>query len=173
MVVNRLDAYDADFLELRIDLMEKVDPRSVQKWLEGKTVILTYRSPVDASLFQELALLDFAYIDIDIRDLSNLPPKLPLILSYHNFHSTPDLDPLLAEMRTIPAAVYKIASWAESLDDSFRMIEFVTQKSQDNICITGLTMGPFMGPTRSFTSNPDTWCIYEFASPELVMNRLT
>ncbi len=77
------------------------------------------------------------FVDIDWQEKIDLLPNL--ILSYHNFNETPDLEPLLAEMkrRTPSACYYKIATFANSILDALRMIHFQRKHPE----VIGICMG--------------------------------
>ncbi len=71
---------------------------------------------------------------------------LPVIISYHNFSYTPDLEPLIAELKRLHprAHFYKVATMANSTSDSLRMlIAAATHKNLIAIC-----MGELGAPTR-------------------------
>jgi 3-dehydroquinate dehydratase/shikimate dehydrogenase len=84
------------------------------------------------------------YIDVDWKT-----PTLPsgdVIVSYHNFEETPNLEAILKilQMNHPKAHLYKIATMARSTLDSLRMLEFL----QRHPGIIGLCMGDLGSLTR-------------------------
>jgi 3-dehydroquinate dehydratase/shikimate dehydrogenase len=93
------------------------------------------------------------FVDIDWQD--KIEPLPNLILSYHNFSETPELESVLAEMkhRCSSAMYYKIATFANSTLDALRMLHFQRQHPE----VIGLCMGEKGTLTRilsSFTYAP-------------------
>ncbi len=84
------------------------------------------------------------YIDVDWKTPS-LPPG-DVIVSYHNYEETPNLEAILKILQmTHPRAhLYKIATMARSTLDSLRMLEFL----QRHPGIIGLCMGDLGNITR-------------------------
>ncbi len=124
----------SDLYELRLDYFDTLDLPKISALLK-KPCIITLRSPAEGGKFRgseeerqkkllELAALNPAYIDIE--STVPLAKKIPnLIISYHQFDHTPDLDALWTKLTKTPAAYYKIATMANSSLDSWRMLEFV------------------------------------------------
>ncbi len=85
------------------------------------------------------------FIDIDWKEKA--PSHLDhLIVSYHNFQETPDLDEIFAKMRARhpKACYYKLATFATSTLDALHMLHF--QKKHPNVI--GLCMGEKGSVTR-------------------------
>jgi 3-dehydroquinate dehydratase/shikimate dehydrogenase len=84
------------------------------------------------------------YVDIDWKT-PTLPPG-DVIVSYHNYEETPNLEAILKilQMKHPKAHLYKIATMAQSTLDSLRMLEFL----QRHPGIIGLCMGDFGSLTR-------------------------
>ena len=70
-------------------------------------------------------------------------PKTRFLCSVHDNQKTPDLLSLYEKMQAIPADGYKIATKANSLLDSLRMLSFVEETR-----VLGLCMGPMGSITR-------------------------
>ncbi|MBS0649120.1 MAG: shikimate dehydrogenase [Verrucomicrobia bacterium] len=85
-----------------------------------------------------------AYIDIDWK--TKTLPSGKVIVSYHNFEETPDLDDILKILQEAhpQAHFYKIATMARSTLDSLRMMEFL----QKHPGVIGLCMGELGTITR-------------------------
>jgi 3-dehydroquinate dehydratase/shikimate dehydrogenase len=84
------------------------------------------------------------YTDVDWKT-PTLPPG-DVIVSYHNYEETPNLEAILKilQMTHPKAHLYKIATMANSTLDSLRMLEFL----QRHPGIIGLCMGDFGTLTR-------------------------
>jgi 3-dehydroquinate dehydratase/shikimate dehydrogenase len=72
--------------------------------------------------------------------LDKLRSKAALILSYHDFRGTKNLDKTLGKMTAIPADFYKIASTATNLSDNVAIMKFLEENS-DTHSLVGLCMG--------------------------------
>lgn len=77
------------------------------------------------------------FVDIDWQ--AKIEPLPNLILSYHNFNETPDLERILTAMkrRAPSACYYKIATFANSILDTIRMIHFQRKHPE----VIGVCMG--------------------------------
>jgi 3-dehydroquinate dehydratase / shikimate dehydrogenase len=83
------------------------------------------------------------YIDIDWK--AKTLPAGDVIVSYHNFEETPDLEAVLKMLQEAHhAPFYKIATMARSTLDSLRMMDFL----QRHLNIIGLCMGDLGTVTR-------------------------
>ena len=89
-------------------------------------------------LITELLKLEPAFLDLEHDTPLPVLGKTKLILSYHNFEETPNLEAVLAKMQNKEAYAYKIACRAHSSLDALRMTLFVReQKSR----LIGICMG--------------------------------
>ena len=88
------------------------------------------------------------YVDVDIKTPKTIikkiresNPKIKIIISYHNFEKTPEMKELKSlheKMKKLGADIVKFAAKANTLADSFGMLEFlssITQKKQKAICL--------------------------------------
>jgi 3-dehydroquinate dehydratase / shikimate dehydrogenase len=84
----------------------------------------------------------FIHVDWKIKTL----PSGKVIVSYHNFEETPDLEAVLKNLREMhpQAHFYKIATMARSTLDSLRMLEFL----QHHPDVIGICMGELGTITR-------------------------
>lgn len=84
------------------------------------------------------------YLDVDWKTKTLLSGKV--IVSYHNFEETPDLEQVLKTLQQAhpQAHFYKIATMARSILDSLRMMEFL----QKHPNVIGLCMGELGTVTR-------------------------
>src|ERR1700683_4549956 len=72
--------------------------------------------------------------------IARLRSRAALILSFHDFRATRNLDETLEKMLKIPADFYKIVGTATTLSDNVAMMKFL-QKHGDNQALIGLCMG--------------------------------
>lgn len=63
-----------------------------------------------------------------------------LLLSWHDFHGTPALAPVLGRMRTVGADLYKIVPTATTLRDSFALLDLLDQHGAANNLVA-MSMG--------------------------------
>jgi 3-dehydroquinate dehydratase/shikimate dehydrogenase len=84
------------------------------------------------------------YVDVDWK--TAVLPEGDVIVSYHNFEETPNLEAILKilQMKHPKPKFYKIATMARSIVDSLRMLEFL----QRHPGIIGLCMGDLGAVTR-------------------------
>jgi 3-dehydroquinate dehydratase/shikimate dehydrogenase len=73
-------------------------------------------------------------------EFERLRAKAGLLLSFHDFKRTKDLDKVFERMRVFPADFYKLATTATSLYDNVEMLKFL-QKHKDDHTLLGLCMG--------------------------------
>src|SRR5579863_897404 len=74
------------------------------------------------------------------EQLRRLRSRAALILSYHNFKVTKNLEETLAKMVAISADFYKIVSTATTLYDNVVMMKFL-EKNSDKYSLVGVCMG--------------------------------
>ena len=72
--------------------------------------------------------------------IARLRSRVALILSFHDFRATRNLDETLAKMLRIPADFYKVVSTATTLSDNVAMMKFL-QTQSDKHALIGLCMG--------------------------------
>lgn len=142
-------AQSADIVELRMDYLNEENRAAVLRQLpimaEGKNLLLTFR-PHQQGGQQNLSLQDrqnfwrglppeivsairFADFEFDLVESFGESSPVPwekVICSWHNFDGTPD--DLIAHydrMAAMPAAVVKIATMANRIDDCLRTFELI------------------------------------------------
>jgi 3-dehydroquinate dehydratase/shikimate dehydrogenase len=126
------------------------------------------------SIEEQLRLLEAAVqagaraVDLEIesaqpaqRSLDQLRSGAKLIVSYHNFSSTPALDGLLKRMHRIPAAAYKIVTTARKPSDISRLLAL--SKKNSRVPLVVLSMGEIGFPTR--VVSPIFGGLYTYAAP--------
>ena len=72
--------------------------------------------------------------------IARLRSRAGLILSFHDFRATRNLDETLEKMLKIPADFYKVVSTATTLSDNVTMMKFL-QAQSDKHALIGLCMG--------------------------------
>ena len=72
--------------------------------------------------------------------VARLRSRAGLIVSFHDFRATRNLDETLEKMLKIPADFYKIVSTATTLSDNVTMMKFL-QTQSDKHALIGLCMG--------------------------------
>ncbi|HKY03421.1 MAG TPA: shikimate dehydrogenase [Blastocatellia bacterium] len=168
-------AAQADIIELRLDYLRDLDftrPENLGLLLSEKPcpVIITCRAASEGGL-QRIAddarlrlLVEGArqvadYCDIEAvfyNRATRLNPDLSrLIVSYHNFDETPaGLESIYQTMSAMPAAVYKIATRARSVEDSLSIFRLLELARNEGKRIIALGMGEpgiitrLIGPSR-------------------------
>ncbi|HVA64498.1 MAG TPA: shikimate dehydrogenase [Terriglobales bacterium] len=88
-------------------------------------------------ILHDAALAGCALVDIELQSaerlaagaLSELRQHTNLIVSYHDFKTTPPLAPLLKRMRAIPADLYKLVPTASTWRQNIELLRFVDANS--------------------------------------------
>lgn len=73
-------------------------------------------------------------------ELESLRTRGSLLLSFHDFKGTKDLEAIFEKMRQIRADFYKVVTTATCLYDNVRMMKFLDDKSRD-YAVIGVCMG--------------------------------
>lgn len=157
-------ARDNPFLEFRLDYLKQplAALPKIHRFLETHqyvTAIGTCRradndGKFKGSLASQLEVLTKAnaagcqIVDLEIQSalklkreaLARLRSRARLILSFHDFRATRNLDETLEKMLKIPADFYKVVSTATTLSDNVTMMKFLQTQSDKNALI-GLCMG--------------------------------
>jgi len=157
-------ARDNPFLEFRLDYLKQ--PLSalpkIHRFLETHqyiTAIATCRRAENGgkykgSLASELEVLTKAraagcqLVDLEFQSAAKAKPeavaklrsRAGLIVSFHDFRATKNLDETLHKMLKIPADFYKVVSTATTLSDNVTMMKFL-QTQSDKHGMVGLCMG--------------------------------
>ncbi len=157
-------ARDNPFMEFRLDYVKQPAAAltKVRRFLETHqyvTAIGTCRradngGKFKGSLASQLDVLAKAsaagcqILDIELESAARAKPevlarlrgKSGLIVSFHDFRATRNLQATLEKMLKIPADFYKIVSTATSLSDNVTMMKFL-QTESDKHALIGLCMG--------------------------------
>jgi len=140
-------AREGDLVELRLDALDEIRLNDLLPFTEG-LLIVTNRRRGEGGFFRgkeekRIAYLEEAirygvtYIDVEWMSPEPLRSRLlgkkgetGVILSYHNLQKTPPLEELLSlweDMIQIDADIYKIVTWAQTLDDSLTVLRFLRE----------------------------------------------
>jgi 3-dehydroquinate dehydratase/shikimate dehydrogenase len=157
-------ARDNPFLEFRLDYLKQplAALPKIHRFLETHqyvTAIGTCRradndGKFKGSLASQLEVLTKAnaagcqIVDLELQSalkskpeaIARLRSRARLILSFHDFRATRNLDDTLEKMLKIPADFYKVVSTATTLSDNVTMMKFL-QKQSDKHALIGLCMG--------------------------------
>jgi 3-dehydroquinate dehydratase/shikimate dehydrogenase len=158
---------ETTFLEFRLDYLTKPAaalPRLKQFLAENgaATAIATCRCEENggrftgsnteaAEILLRAAEAGFQLVDVELESAEKLPKAtleklratgVALIVSYHDFHATKDLDGVLGRITPFAPEFIKIVSTARSLADNITMMRFL-EKVEDshNSSVIGICMG--------------------------------
>jgi 3-dehydroquinate dehydratase/shikimate dehydrogenase len=157
-------ARENPFMEFRLDYLKQplaIVPK-MRRFLETHqyvTAIATCRrvdngGKFKGSLASELEVLNKAHaagcqiVDLELESalktkpevLARLRKSAGVIVSFHDFRATRNLESTLEKMLRIPADFYKIVTTATSLSDNVTMMKFL-QTQSDKQSLVGLCMG--------------------------------
>ncbi len=128
------------------------------------------RAAIDATELNLAVDAGFAFVDCEYSpdfDYSALAPlRDHLLLSHHDFEKTPDaaaLEELIAGMKAVPAAHYKIALTANTFADNQMILDAASRYSAEGFTIFGMgprgmysrILAPFVGPGLVFVASSD------------------
>jgi 3-dehydroquinate dehydratase/shikimate dehydrogenase len=172
------------FLEFRLDYLP--DPYQgvevIRKFLAvwpDATVLATCRrhqnhGHFNGSIEEQLHLLDAACaagakaVDLEIESaetagphLESLRTRTALVVSYHNFESTPSMDAVIRRMLRVEAWAYKVVTTARKPSDILRVLS--CGRSQSRLRLVLLAMGEIGFPSRILS--PAFGGIYTYAAP--------
>lgn len=167
-LVSKLDSELYDLLELRLDGMEDFSLAKLASLQLPLPAIFTLRAQAEGGRFagseaervellEELIKLKPAYMDLEaslppevIQQLRALSPTTHILLSRHDFQSTPaSLDRVLEEMQAKASEVtYKLAVTAHNATDALRMLLFCRRQTALGFPLIGISMGEHGASTR-------------------------
>jgi 3-dehydroquinate dehydratase/shikimate dehydrogenase len=107
-------------------------------------------------------------VDVEIETAELVASKLSmfsgraqLIVSYHNYENTPQIDQVIKRMTRVPADIYKLVTTARKPSDSARVL--AAAKSSSRVKMVVLAMGELGFPTRVLSTS---WGgIFTYAAP--------
>ena len=153
----------ADGIELRLDLFEHLDLNAISNFLQScpYPVLLTLRSYKHEALTRTLLDLEPAFFDLEhdmrpefLQNVIKSYPKTKFILSYHNFHKTPqNLEQIYRSMQRYAAFSYKIAALVHSTNEALAMLLFGKQYPDLSVICMG-EKGQFARVLGKVAGNP-------------------
>ncbi|MGI8989425.1 MAG: shikimate dehydrogenase [Bryobacteraceae bacterium] len=172
------------FLEFRLDYLPEPErgAAAIRKFLDGFPhclILATCRRHSNHGNFhggidEQLRILDLAVrngacaVDIEIETAELVAEKLSafrvhsqLIVSYHNFDNTPQLETILRHVRRIPADAYKVVTTARKPSDNGRVLE--AGRASPRVPLIVLAMGEMGFPSRVL--GPGFGGIFTYAAP--------
>ncbi|HLH02310.1 MAG TPA: shikimate dehydrogenase [Bryobacteraceae bacterium] len=109
-----------------------------------------------------------AFLDCEIETaekaktmMRDLREQVPLIVSYHNFESTPALDSVLRRLVSVPADIYKIATTARKPSDNLRLMQLL--RNADGHPMIVVAMSEIGAPSRILS--PSLGSLFTYAAP--------
>lgn len=172
------------FLEFRLDYLP--DPRAALAIIRlvlgdypDVTILATCRrlqnhGHFKGSIEQQVKILEEAVgagaraVDLEVEsaetsglDLEKLRASTFFIVSYHNFETTPAIDPVLKRLLRINAHAYKLVTTGRKTTDIFKVLS--AAKSQPKAKLILLAMGEIGFPTRILS--PAYGGLYTYAAP--------
>ncbi|GAB4185285.1 MAG: shikimate dehydrogenase [Simkaniaceae bacterium] len=152
----------AEGYELRLDCLEEIDKEKIKNLIDKAStpIIFTLRKSSQGGNFMEgeekqkeilLGLVDLqpAFIDLEYdtslstaQELLDRSLDTRLICSIHDFEKTPEsIDEFFLQLKLFPAHIYKIATYARSINDALKMVRFVIANKRMNKNVVGICMG--------------------------------
>jgi 3-dehydroquinate dehydratase/shikimate dehydrogenase len=174
-------------MEFRLDYLEpgEITPARVSEWIgqAGCPVILTLRRKANGGeflgseseqmeLLRQLAEVEPSYVDLEIETIENFlhgdltPLKkggVQWVASYHDFENTPeDLNAVYRRLLSAHPDVIKVATFARSFADNFRLLELTSRAKRDHQPIVSAAMGELGSLTRLLA--PGAGSLWTYAS---------
>jgi 3-dehydroquinate dehydratase / shikimate dehydrogenase len=172
------------FFEFRLDYLENplIGVEAIRTFLGRHpecVVLATCRrhqnhGRFNGSIEEQLHILEAAVeagahaIDLEVESAEGAAEKVNLlggharlILSYHNFEGTPQMEQVLRRMTRIPAAAYKIVTTARKPSDNSRVLALM--KAHPRVPLIVLAMGETGVPTRVLSDSFGS--LYTYAAP--------
>ena len=143
-------AASADLIELRVDFIKNIDKNKVKNLLNNKRekIIATCRPAKFGGMFKgtekdRLELLkttidnnaDFVDVELDsgiVDEIISNKGNSKIIISHHDFKETPSLkslNSLYNQIKKLNPDLIKIVTTANSINDNFRIFEFLSGKN--------------------------------------------
>ncbi len=184
-VLEKLEQYDPDLFEIRLDLMKDRLPLGSIRRSTNRPIIATIRRRGDGGIFHgtEAARLEglsqaakagFDYIDVELnsRRVGESVRRFKqegarAIVSYHNAKTTPTtsmLESILKREKRAGADVCKIVTTARKLSDSLHCLGFVNKQAR-NTRLVCFAMGRLGIPSRVLS--PVFGAYFTFASSDV------
>ncbi|HTP85572.1 MAG TPA: shikimate dehydrogenase [Bryobacteraceae bacterium] len=174
------------FFEFRLDYLPKPEQGAavisdLLAEFPGCLILATCRrhqnqGRFNGSIEEQIRVLELAVdqgakaVDIEVESaaapgirgrLDSLRNRAKLIVSYHNFESTPALDAILRRLVQVPADAYKIVTTARKQSDNSRVLSLAATHPKTPLIL--LAMGETGFPTRVLS--PLHGGLYTYAAP--------
>lgn len=157
-------ARDNPFIEFRLDYLKQplASLPKIHRFLETHQYVIAIGTcrrvenggKFKGSLAAQIEVLTKAHaagcqiVDLELQSalkakpeaIARLRSRAGLILSFHDFRATKNLDETLEKMLKVPADYYKVVSTATTLADNVTMMKFLQTRS-DKHALIGLCMG--------------------------------
>ncbi len=166
-----LRSIDTEFIEHRIDHMERIEGLNEMYGSTGSTIIATNRSKQAGGKFKGTEeerigyLIDAVdagcnYVDVELETDEGLKKKVleharnngcKIIISTHDFSGTSELGELVSMMRAEErdgADIGKIVTYANTIEDCHTVLELLMHAKNVNFKLVAFTMGSLGGFTR-------------------------
>ena len=177
----KMAARVADLIELRLDYLKDLDFRSLDALahlLEHKPlpVIITCRSfeeggqqqiddQVRLRLLVQGARYSADYCDVEAAHYSQASALSPdisrLIVSYHNFETTPvDLNRIYDRITSLPAAVHKVVTRAKTITDTLAIFRLLERARLEGKRLIAIAMGQPGIATRVLSPSRGSFLTY-------------
>ena len=176
--------YGERFFEFRLDYLDRPDEgraaiQAIRTGFPDATVLATCRrhqnhGRFNGSIEEQVRILERAVdagagaVDLEIESAESIPARLQslrtraaFVLSWHNFETTPALEPVLRRMLKIGADAYKLVCTARKPTDVQRVLSLA--KANARIPLIVLAMGETGFPTRILS--PYFGGLYTYAAP--------
>ncbi|MBT4917460.1 type I 3-dehydroquinate dehydratase [Candidatus Peregrinibacteria bacterium] len=134
----------ADVIEVWFDEIKDLTDENLSKLFKTKKVPVLYKYQ-DGKNFERIIQFKPEFIDFDLNSSKTLinkarkiSPKSKIIVSNHDFDKTPetkDLLKVLKQMHQKGADICKIATYANKISDSIRMLSLLSQQNSSTIMI--------------------------------------
>ncbi len=147
---------EADLVEIWFDELNSLSEQNIKLIFKSAKKPILYKSSGDLKKIEQVLASGPKFIDLDvstkkatIKKIKTLSPKTQIILSHHDFKRTPttkELKKIVSQMTNKGADINKIATFANSLADSLRVLELLTEQKIPAIFIC---MGKYGEITRT------------------------
>jgi 3-dehydroquinate dehydratase/shikimate dehydrogenase len=171
------------FLEFRLDYLRKPEDgveiiRSLVQEFPDVSILATCRRKENHGYFegtieQQVRVLSTAIdagaravdLEIESAEIRGLPldelRRVSFVVSYHNWESTPALDPVVRRLSKIPANVYKLVTTAKKPSDVVRVLSALKPAARQKWVL--LAMGETGIPSRVLA--PSAGFAWTYAAP--------
>lgn len=143
---------EADVLEIWADnLTEKEQENIIAIAKKLKKPLIYKVTTKDSENLNKTVITKSKYIDVDlsagkkmVKKIRETNKKIKIIVSHHDFEKTPyekELKKIVSQMLKLKPDIIKIATYASSISDSFRMLDFLENLNKKGIKAICIGMG--------------------------------